>query len=293
MAVELGADIAAVGAERLWRLPTYRNVIYSGRRKYKLSVFKNWRDENRPQDMPGQQPKHETGQVYAFTRGLLAHPGIKQLQKGVQHGQRNEACFALSVAYLISGHSMPETEQILFTWNRKNSPAMPEREVLKCIKSAAKGLQKNFQHYYNAMRCRVRNITGIEIKYRPITPAKPREERKRSHLEEWKQDILSLLQKRGDRILVTQSRLAKTLGAPLRSIKLALEQLEKEGLIYRDSVARGRKSFTIIISKLTHIWKKQMVHTGTHYGEQGLSWNLENDSPLLPELSYSDACLLL
>lgn len=39
LAAELGADTAAVGAERLWRLPTAANVIYSSKRKYKLSVL--------------------------------------------------------------------------------------------------------------------------------------------------------------------------------------------------------------------------------------------------------------
>jgi len=55
MTYELGADPQAVGAERLWRLPTSVNVIYSSTKKYKLSIFRSWRDENRPEDMPGQQ----------------------------------------------------------------------------------------------------------------------------------------------------------------------------------------------------------------------------------------------
>ena len=78
-----------------------------------------------------------------------------------------------------------------------------------------------------------------------------------------------MLQKRGDRILTSQSKLAKMLRAPLRSIKLALSQLEKEGKMFLDAVMRGRKSFIIIISKITHKCKKQMVHSGIHYyGEQ-------------------------
>lgn len=54
MAAELGADPQAVGGERLWRMPTSANVIYSNRKKYKLSIFRSWRDENRSYDMPGQ-----------------------------------------------------------------------------------------------------------------------------------------------------------------------------------------------------------------------------------------------
>jgi hypothetical protein len=152
LAAELGADMAAVGAERLWRLPTSQNVIYSSNKRYKLSIFRKWRDENRPQDAPGQHK----GQVFAFTRGLLLHPGIKQLMEGVSQGQRNEACFALAVAHLISGYGIIETEQILLTWNQFNSPPLGEEEILKCVKSAASGLGKDFNHYCNAMRCRVK-----------------------------------------------------------------------------------------------------------------------------------------
>ncbi len=116
------------------------------------------------------------------------------------------------------------------------------------------------------MRAKIRDITGIEIKYRPIIQPKAREDRQRSHIEEYKQDILSFLQKRGGRMLVTQSSLAKALNAPLRSIKLALRELEKSGSIFRDAVLRGKKSFTIIIAKIYQNCKKLMVHTRIHYG---------------------------
>lgn len=269
LTAELSADPQAVGAERFWRLPTDQNVIYSSNKKYKLSVFRTWRDENRPQDIPGQQS--QSGKVYAFTRGLLTHPAVKKLMAGVIQGQRDNACFSLAVAHLVSGYSVIEAEQILLSWNELNSPAMREEKVYKCVASAARGLNKDYQHYYNAMRCKIREITGLEIKYRPITARKNRGERQRSHIEEYKQDILNLLKKRGGRMLITQSSLAKALNAPIRSIKLALAQLEKSGNIFRDAVIRGRKSFTIINSKITHKCKKQMVHSHIHYGEQGLA----------------------
>lgn len=117
--------------------------------------------------------------------------------RGVNQGYRNEACFALAVAHLITGCSILETEQILLTWNQLNSPPLGEKEVLKCINSAAKGLAKDFNHYYNAMRYKIKNITGLVIKYRPVNATKPRKERKRSHINEWKEDLIALLQKRG------------------------------------------------------------------------------------------------
>jgi hypothetical protein len=138
---------------------------------------------------------------------------------------------------------------------------------MKCLNSASKGLAKDFNHYCNAMRFRIKNITGITVKYRPLTPARPRCKRKRSHLHEWKTDLMLHLQKQGGKMLTTQSRLAQKLGMPIRSLKKVLALLEEEGTIFRDSVERGRKSFTIIILNQQSAMKSAsvMVHTGTHY----------------------------
>ena len=86
------------------------------------------------------------------------------------------------------------------------------------------------------MRLKVRNITGREIKYRPITAAKPRGERKRSHIAEWKSDVVAYLDKRGGKILTRQRRFARELGMLYSTLKIVLNELEKEGAIYRDSV---------------------------------------------------------
>ena len=82
--------------------------------------------------------------------------------------------------------------------------------------------------------------------------------------------------------------LAKQLNAPLRSIKLALKELEKSGSIFKDAIRRGKKSFTIIISKLIQNCKNLMVHSRIHYGEQGVSLDEGNFSS-----SELDECLLL
>jgi len=211
---------------------------------------------------------------------------------GVSKGHRDNACFSLAVAHLISGYSVIETKQILSTWNQLNSPTMREEKVIKCVTSAAKGLNKDFQHYCNAMRFKIRNITGIEIKYRPITPAKGREERKRSHSDEWKQDLIKHLQERGGRKLTTLRRLARELEMPLRSLKDVLAELEDEGIIFKDAVGTGRKSFTVLIlsSNNLHSCKKQMGQTGTHYGT-AVSRDEGNASFL--QLHDPDVCLQL
>lgn len=87
------------------------------------------------------------------------------------------------------------------------------------------------------------------------------------HIKEHEQDIMDLMRRCGGSLVTTQTRLAKQLNAPLRSIKLALTGLEVAGLIFRRGIRRGRKSFTVIIAK-TNKCKKQMVHSHNQYGVQ-------------------------
>ena len=58
---------------------------------------------------------------------------------------------------------------------------------------------------------------------------------------------------------------------PYSSLKVALNELETEGVIYRDSVQRGPKSFTILILQIPQTPTASaslMGQSGTHYGEQ-------------------------
>lgn len=265
MAAAVGADPAAVGTERLWRMPTGKSVIYSTSKKYKLSAIRAWRDENYPPPPAASGGGKTHGEVYMSTRGLLQHPAVLQLLRGVPRGQRDNACFAAAVAHLAAGCSETETEQILQRWNELNAPPLPAAAVLKCVRSAARGLGKNYTHYYNAMRSKIREITGISVKYRPLTAKKPREERKRAHITEREQDIVTLIQARGGKMMITQSKLAKMLNAPARSVKAALSALARSKSIVKIIIARGRRSVTVLIVKISQRWKKQMVHTRTHY----------------------------
>ena len=269
LAIDLGADQLAVGAERLWRLPTSNNVLYSNKKTYKLSVFKKWRNENRPADMPA--PRSENKQFF-FRKGLVNNSGIQKMLKGVKAGIRNNSCFSCAVAFLMSGYDRFETEKLLLDWNKKNSPPLPEQEVLKCISSACKGLIKDTRHYYNAMRYKVKMITGEQIKYTTITPPKKREDRKRSHIREWIEDIKKLVKKRGGVLALKQTQLAQLLNAPMRSIRAAIKELKNSGELFIFVKKQGPKSITIIISNEKHLNKNR--HTRIHSMEYSSAMNL-------------------
>lgn len=212
-----------------------------------LSIFqkslpsgKKWRNENRPQDMPWDSAGEKVvGRVFAFPTGLLNQIGVKKVLQGVEKGQRNEACFSMAVIHLLEGFSALATEKLLAGWNEKNSVPLPLVEIRKCMASAEKGLKKNQQHYFNAARKRIYEISDEKIKYRHITLPKPRRERKRNHISEWEADILEFGRKKGGKICVNQTRLAGELGASRRSICLALKNLEREGKIKTSVIRKG------------------------------------------------------
>lgn len=206
----IGGDIRAVGAGRVWRMPTSESVIFSSRKTHKLSIFRKWRSKNRPEDIPFEKGR-ESGKIYIIPTGLLGEEAIQKiLQEGVRKGSRDDACFSLAVCFFLSGFEEEAVEEVLERWNQKNTPPLDTKEIRKCVASAKKGLKKSQQHYFNAARKRIFQITGEYIAFRHITPPKPREERERSHMNEREEDILFELEKKGGKIFGNQSRLAKS-----------------------------------------------------------------------------------
>ncbi len=60
---------------------------------------------------------------------------------GVGIGARNNAAFALALFFKLKGRSKSEVYNILFEWNMKNRPPLPEREIQSVIKSV-------YTHHY-------------------------------------------------------------------------------------------------------------------------------------------------
>ncbi len=274
LATALKGDPSAVGAERLWRMPTLDKVIYSSCARYELSELRRWRDDYRPQDRYSYEARRAEGltcENFSSIRGingaLLKNEGIKQLmQAGFEADTcRNNVCFSLAVAYLASGASIDEVDNILHAWNGKNIVPLDEKEVDSCINSAARGLSGEYWKYINAMKKVVRTITGKKVNLIPFNGARDRSKRKRSHIYEWMQDILDLIEIRGGVLCITQKKLAEMLNAPLRSVKEALKSLNKTGKVSVQAIKRGRKSITVLILKAGCTQKNFMVHTGIQY----------------------------
>jgi len=71
-------------------------------------------------------------------RGLTvdAEKPVVDLQKGVPQGNRNDTAFTKANKYQRSGLTKAETTDLLFKWNRKNKPPLPDSEIIQVIHSA-------------------------------------------------------------------------------------------------------------------------------------------------------------
>lgn len=271
-----GADPHAASAEKFMRLP--RNVKHYSEARYTLEDFEDWKAINEL-DTPT-----EKARVYYITQ-CLNHDAIKELlKKGVEEGMRDNACFTLALCFYKDGHAQEEAMAALKEWNLKNSPPLPYHVIPKKVRSAYSG------NYHGPSGVYVYDLTGISFYSRPITPAKPREERVRDHLWEVKEDILKYLKDHGGQVDLTQTFFAEILGVALSSFKTALKALRRDGKIiaFIDGQGRAKKALYALLDdvasivreritkgipcgrsgdgNLTHILQEIMVHSDIHLG---------------------------
>lgn len=246
MANDLAADLHAVGANRIFRTPTEQNLIYfEPSNRYDFDVFKNWRDINHPFDPAS------AGFFNVQTDDLMSHPALQHLLTApCDYGRRDVVAFNLALAMKASGWTKEQAESALKDWF-----------ISCCAKGAGPGKKPFTQRdaTYKAVsvyRCGklhapkaeiIRELTGLPFFYQTRNhweSAKPRSDRERSHLYEWKGDLLMLLASEKE-LSGTQQELATRLGCPLTSFKAVLGQLKADGKVVVET-RRGRGGITII-----------------------------------------------
>jgi hypothetical protein len=247
IANDLGGDLAAVGANRIFRTPTDNTLVYfEPLNRYSFEVFKEWREINHP-FMPA-------GGRFVNIRAdeLMNHPALQRLlTMPCSFGHRDIVAFNLALAMKASGWSQNRAEAVLRHWYHhycaKGAPAgkkpFSQRDAVYKV-----------QYVYRNSRLQapkaeiIRRLTGVHFAYQTRVigdSAKPRSERDRSHLIEWENDLMSLLC--AEKILSgTQQELADRLGGcPIASFKLVLRRLKEAGRIVVES-KRGRGGVTIL-----------------------------------------------
>lgn len=246
IAVDLGADTAAVGANRIFRTPTEQNLIYfEPANRYDFDVFKNWREINHPYD-----PDRD-GFINVHTGDLMSHPALQYLLEAPCHeGRREQTALTLALAMKASDWSQDQAEVALRGWF-----------ISCCFKGAQDGKKPFTQRdavykagyvfrnsKLHAPKAEVvRELTGFSFFYQSRNnweSAKPRSERERSHLHEWEADLLHLLQNENE-ISGTQQELATRINCPLTSFKIVLCRLKVAGNVIVET-RRGRGGVTVV-----------------------------------------------
>lgn len=246
MADDLGGDLFAVGANRIFRTPTEQNLIYfEPANRYDFDIFKNWREINHPFDPTS------AGFFNVQTDDLMSHPALQRLLSApCDYGSRDVVAFNLALAMKASGWTEDQAESALKDWF-----------ISCCAKGAQPGKKPFTQrdatykagHVYQNDKLYapkaeiIRELSGLPFYYRTRSQwesAKPRSERDRVHLHEWEADLIALLQDKQE-LSGTQQELATRLGCPLTSFKTVLGQLKASGKVTVE-VRKGRCGATVL-----------------------------------------------
>jgi len=255
IAEELSGDLQAVGAERWFRLPTSQNTVHRSAERVSFDALCDWYSE-RSEELLHQR------KVMVRKQDLMQHPAIQSLLQGVEQGRRDNTCYTLALAFKSTGYSEEDTQIYLYAWNERNTPAMRQIDVKRKVKSAFKeGAPLGPSAYW------IETLSGMEFKYQLWEGAKSREDRTYSHLEEWKEDVLSILRKNGGVLCGAQRDIAKMICSSVdklktlsyASFKRVIEILIQEQLI--EKIVEGKGCLACTTIKI--LKKDNVLHINT------------------------------
>lgn len=224
------------------RIPRTDNIVYiDSSRTYSFSELLNWSYKQEPEVnlpvlnlLPG-----GFRQVDEPWYNLLMHESQIEGKKAL-YG-RNTVIFTLALANYASQIPEINCQEQLRIFNQNLQYPLAEAELLKTIKSAYSGKYQGANREYITTLCQAwisesltkkdlfKNTTWYKFK-------KERKDRKRSHLHEWKNDIMKYLKAHTSPdmayLRLTKSYLVEVLAIPRRSLDKALESLKHEGKIF-------------------------------------------------------------
>ncbi|MGG4456888.1 hypothetical protein ABEX29_01130 [Brevibacillus porteri] len=243
---ELGGDPNAIGVERIFRTPTEESICFFNPVTYDFQYFIDWRNINHPYVPVFARPSFEN-------YNLMDEPAIRELyNQEAGFKTRDISCLTLTLAMKFSGYSLDKAlTEIEEWWNEccvKGSNDGKKPFSLKDALEKVKYVYKRARYHGPSVED-VEKLTGMSFsyrytRYRFFTPRKPREERKRVHNAEWKEDLLNLL-KREKSLAGAMSALAQRLGCAVSTFKVVLNELVREGVISVQT-KRGRTGSTTI-----------------------------------------------
>ncbi|MBE6164299.1 MAG: replication protein RepR [Streptococcus gallolyticus] len=154
---------------------------------------------------------------------------------------RNNVLFTLALANFSSGVSQGDCELVLTDFNGRLDEPLASSEVLKLITSAYSGKYEAASRDYITLLCRAwvnqkLKASDLFIKQRWYKFKKKRSERQKSHLYEWKEDVMAYLEgfyeTQDPFIQTTKKAIREELHIPERSLDRVLKALKAEQKIF-------------------------------------------------------------
>lgn len=154
---------------------------------------------------------------------------------------RNNVLFTLALANFSSGVSQSDCELVLADFSGQLDEPLASSEVLKLINSAYSGKYEAASRDYITSLCRAwvdqkLQASDLFVKQRWYKFKKKRSERKKSHLSEWKADVMAYLEgfyeTQDPFIQTTKRSIREELHIPERSLDRVLKALKAEQKIF-------------------------------------------------------------
>jgi hypothetical protein len=241
IAEDVGADTAAVGANRIFRTPSDETLIHFSAKTYDFDWFKTWREMNHPYE------PYTYDNVNFIRADIMADPALQHLlYSPCPIGQRDETCFTLVLAMKASDWPIERAKDAICEWYQRCIKGGKDPFSLRDALYKVDYVYRRPQLVAPSAKM-IRKLSGMSFSYsykKVWDTAKPREERIRSHYSEWIDDFLTIL--KVEPILSgKQADLAARICCPLSSFKIILRILENEGII-EVQTTKGRNGKTVI-----------------------------------------------
>lgn len=240
-----------------YRIPNGENIIYFNDEKIETSSLIDWskayEHESKKQKFHViYGGKHSECQYVSsdWYRTLLQAVNI---HSGEYASSRNNALLTLALANYADGIDYETAYDVLDQWNSALKQPLSLKEFERTLKSAYSGKYKGVQRSY--VESLLENWTDGSVAFNGKQNgwykfAKPREERERSHYNEWEQDIVMYLNAHTSTkqpfMECSLRMLSEKLEIPLSTLKVVLK---KSKYLYKKSKGKGRAAKTILATK--------------------------------------------
>jgi Primase C terminal 1 (PriCT-1). len=227
-------------------------VFYEPDYRYSFESWLNWSMKQSEYHVPAKKKWHlslvpgkRKGQVSEKWFDLLLNS--KKIEGTKNLKGRNNVIFTLSLAYFSSGYEKETCLYNMQEFNERLESPVGDRELIKIVNSAYSGEYAGARKSY--VRLLIRNWVSESLSDDQLFSRgwykfkKARDQRKNSHLEEWKEDLLAYLAENSytykPYLATTKKEIREDLKIPERTFDRLLKKLAAEGEVYF-KIQRGR-----------------------------------------------------